>query len=230
MNVRFGPMFADARGSAGGLTVSRSKAGPIARSKITPCNKRSLLQQNRRAALSTWSSYWATTLSQAERTGWNNWAAMSPTTNKLGDTIYVTGFNAFVRTNAMLQLIGEAVQEAAPVEYGQAGTPTFTFTAEDDDALGMSEPSVPFDKDIDKCFIAWFASRPYGVGREAIPTAFQYINRVEGDSVSAPSFPDVQVSPWPLIAGQRVFMKGVLIDVYGRVGTPYIAGTIVTAA
>ena len=230
MNIRFGALIADGRGSVGGMTVTRSKAGPIARTRISPINKRSLLQQNRRAALSTWASYWATTLTQLQRTGWDNWAAMSPTTNKLGDTIYVTGFNAFVRTNAMLQLIGEAVQAAAPAEYGQAGTPTFTIVAEDDKVIEISEPTAPFDKDVDKCFMAWFCSRPYSAGRSAVPTAFQYIGLVEGDSVTAPSFPDAQASPWPQAVDQRVFVKGVLIDVYGRVGTPYIAGVQVTAA
>lgn len=229
MNIRFGALVADARGSTGGLCVTRSAAGSIARTRIKCVNPRSDLQRARRAGLSQWAERWSGTVTEAQRTAWRDWAANSPGTNKLGDTITLSGFNCYARLNTLRALAELAAQDAAPTAYGTAGSPAFTVEPTTDNNYRIGEPGSPWDSSADNTHIIFFESYPQGPGRIATPNRFAILTFVAGDSVAPPGWPATPSSAYILPLDHHSFIKGVYLDEDGRVGSPYVAHGIVVA-
>jgi len=113
---KFGPLVADARGSIGGLTIARNRAGAYGRQRVKPVvpvsTRRSIINGN----LSDLVTYWQETLSTVERTVWDNAAKLTSFPNKLGDSYTPSGCNLFIRSNASLLAIGESVVTVPPVQ------------------------------------------------------------------------------------------------------------------
>ena len=102
MLVQYGGGVLDARGSIGGQTASRNRFGNYLRARTTPVNPRSSKQNKVRAVVQYLAQYWSNTLTQAQRDGWEVYAAAITRTNKLGAQIKLTGFNHFIRSNTPL--------------------------------------------------------------------------------------------------------------------------------
>jgi len=223
-SIKMGPLVADIRGQVGGTCFSRGSGGAIARNSPKPCNPRSTAQNARRSVFSRLARHWSAELSDAERTGWNDYAAGCTWTNKVGTAATISGMAAFVRLNSLLLLIGEAIQEAAPIVLGHAGTPSFTILADGADlSINISEPGEPFDKDTDGSRMVYFVHGPTNAGRSSLSGQRRYLGSVEGDSVAAPTFPDEHTSPITFSNGQIVSVTGVFIDPNGRIGGEYVA-------
>jgi len=65
-------------------------------------------------------------LTGAQRAGWESYAAQTPLVNRLGESITVSGFNMYVRTNAYLLGLALATKTNAPLTPGLSslGTPS----------------------------------------------------------------------------------------------------------
>ncbi|GAH72801.1 unnamed protein product, partial [marine sediment metagenome] len=96
--VLTGGGVADIRGSIGGITYSRSAAGLIARNRVKPVNPRSSRQVSARARISVLTERWNGTVTEQQRADWRTHAAGTPGTNKLGQTITLSGLDHYVRT------------------------------------------------------------------------------------------------------------------------------------
>ncbi len=67
-------------------------------------------QKTRRAAFSRlWHYYWRVAINQEQRNLWYIEAATHPTTNKLGEKIFLTGFQYFLRINLNRLVAGQRV-------------------------------------------------------------------------------------------------------------------------
>jgi hypothetical protein len=115
-------------GSIGAKTASHNKSGAYFRTRSIPTNPNSIRQQDVRGYFGSLVQAWLNTLSAAQRTGWNTYAENVPMLDKLGQTIYLTGQNHFVRSNVPRLLIGEAVIVAAPEVYNTGEPPTGIHT------------------------------------------------------------------------------------------------------
>lgn len=216
--IMLGGGVTDIRGSIGGSTFSRSKAGNYIRSRKKPVNPRSNLQGERRAAASQLSREWGKTLTEAQRSAWRAYADDTNWTNKLGQTITIPGLAAFLRTGAMLLLAGEVYQPAAPTESGSAGAVDFTFTATaDDQKIVVTEPGIPWDKDTNDDFVLFFQGLTGPAGRIATPRLFNFLGKLEGDSVTPPTFPHEFTSKFTFNEGNQVTIAVVHLDALGRV-------------
>lgn len=105
---KYGEIITELRGSIGGTTYSRNKAGTYARQKRKPVYPHTVDQVNRAALLSKYSVAWLNVLSDANRINWNDQAAATTWTNPLDQEYSPSGQNLFVRSSVMLQLIGRA--------------------------------------------------------------------------------------------------------------------------
>jgi len=211
--IQFGAGIVDARGSAGGMTFTRSAAGAAVRTRVKPVNPRSAGQSSARARLSQLSRHWGSELTDQERIDWIVYAENTSWTNKLGQAITINGMAAFVRLNAVLMEIGEPIREGAPTAFGHAGQVVFTFTAEPTSGdIDIAEPSAPFDKDLDDSIVVYTQFAPTGPGRMALPKRSGYLGFVEGDLAVPPTFPTTISTLYTLQAGQRVNLRAVYID------------------
>jgi len=159
--VMLGGGVTDIRGSIAGTTFSRSAAGNYARSRKKPVNPRSALQTLRRANVGYLTKYWSNTLTEQERTDWRAYAAGTTWTNKLGQSIAISGLSAFLRLNALHRMTWSTVITAAPLAMGHAGGVTITFDAESDTSkIQMNEPGGAFDKSTDLQELWFFQGLP----------------------------------------------------------------------
>jgi len=98
--VRFGAGIVQVSGSIAGTVHARNRFGNYIRPRTKPVNPHSARQESIRAILSYLAEYWHETLSIAQRAAWKVYADAVPMKNRLGETIHLTGFNHFLRSNA----------------------------------------------------------------------------------------------------------------------------------
>ena len=138
------PLVGEMSGSIGGLTYARNKGGQYVRQRSQVTNPNSPAQQAARSAMAYLAGYWLSTLTAAERTAWEDYAKNVSVTNRLGEKIYLSGQNMFIRSNAPRQRNSLAIVDAAPTEYilaelepvgadmaGTAGGTSFDLTFDD---------------------------------------------------------------------------------------------------
>lgn len=87
----------DARGSAGDYTFARNRGGLYIRAKVPPTYTNTTKQQNNRNALAAAVSAWQSTLTQADRDGWNALADRSSPKNPNGGNPRLSGFQLYIR-------------------------------------------------------------------------------------------------------------------------------------
>ena len=97
--VQFGPGVADMRGSVGGITYSKSYAGPVVKLKSSPPRRARRTQPINRSILGFLSRQWGE-LTNAQRDSWETWALNHPEPDKFGGTFIMSGINAFVKLNS----------------------------------------------------------------------------------------------------------------------------------
>jgi len=118
MLIRMG-MGGQLSGSVGGVVASHNKGGAYLRNRSVPTNPRTNLQQSVRAAFASAALGWKA-LTSAERTGWEGYASATPVTNRLGESITLSGFNMYVRAAAFFIGANNAAVATPPAFPGLA--------------------------------------------------------------------------------------------------------------
>jgi hypothetical protein len=229
-NIKLGGGVTDIRGSIGGTTFSRGPAGAIARQRVKVINPRSALQVARRAVASSLAQHWSQDLDAGERADWNAYAAATDFTNKVGDTIQISGLACFVRLNSLRMLMGLAVQETAPLSAGMAATVVCSVGAVyATGKVQVGEPSAGFDKTDPLEFLVVFAGLPMKPGRTQSPRGHRYVGFIQGNAVPPVFAVDLG---WPYAAqtGDNYPMRIVHIDNQSRVASPLLVNAVVIAA
>lgn len=211
--IKLGGLVTDIRGAIGGLVFGKGKGGNIARSNKKPINPQSNRQGTVRGNQAYITRHWSNALTVQQRADWNAYAAGTTWTNRLGDTIGINGNAAFGALNTLLLLASLPIRAEAPTAMGRAGGITIDFDAQNDlTILALDEPGGAFDKDLDDDVVILFAALPVEGGVARSTRGFQFIGVVEGDSVTAPTFPTVTPGNYTFQAGQKITMKAVHID------------------
>jgi hypothetical protein len=222
-------VFTQASGSVGGLVYSHNRGGMYTRARTIPTNPSSEYQQLVRAAMGTLAPYWADTLDAGKRAAWNEYAANVAMTNKIGDTVYLTGQQHFIRCNVPRIVAGIAIIEAAPTTYNLG-----TFTAPTiSGATDTPEISIAFSASDAWAtaaggYLLAFAGMGQGAGRSFYKGPWRYMDKVVG-AVSPPSSPQAMTPDFGLATGQLVWVQCRIIQVDGRLSLPIVLGPEVVA-
>jgi len=115
--VKYGGGITQMSGSIGGTVFARNRFGNYCRSRTKPTNPQTQLQTNVREAVQQLSTRWAQTLIAAKRTAWNLYGNSVAMKNKLGETIYLTGMNHYLRSNSFRQIIGLPIVDDGPTIF-----------------------------------------------------------------------------------------------------------------
>lgn len=223
-NILLGGGITDMRGSIGGTTFSRSAAGNYARARMKPVNPRSALQNLRRANLAHLANHWSQHLTPEERADWRAYAEGTTWSNRLGQSIDISGLAAFVRLNTLLLIGGEGLRTAAPLAMGHAGGVPFTFAAESPTGpIKVNCPGGSFDKDTLSQVVLFFQGLPSEAGRLAIPKGFRYIGRVYGHDTTPLEYPFPLDSAYSMVDDQLVTVRAMFHDENYRVSGPFWA-------
>lgn len=153
--VKFGGGITAMSGSIAGNTFARNRYGAYVRSRTKPVNPNSWRQVYARTIMSYLTEYWFDELSIAQRESWATYAAGIPMKNKLGETIKLSGFNHFVRSNSVRKWYGASIGAEAQITLKTAPAGNELPPKDPDVAIDVDAApqkiTVTFNKDEDWC-------------------------------------------------------------------------------
>lgn len=221
--VKLGSGIAGMTGSIGGVVYARGRSGNIARNRTCPINTRTSLQQIVRTALATLTILWRSTLTSTQRGAWNTYAHNIVMKNRLGENMYLTGFNHFIRSNLMIEKLGLTLVEDGPTELSlPEKDPTLACAG----SAATQNLSVTFDNALDWANEAGgrllvFAGKPVNVTRNYFNGPWKYAGKVDGNASTPPTSPATIASPWTLVNGQKMWVYARVLRADGRLSEPF---------
>lgn len=229
--IKFGGGVADMRGSIGGTVFSRNRYGAIARNRTVPVDPSSTAQQKIRSIMSVVRNAWFNTLTAAQRTAWGTYAAGVEMTNRLGESVYLTGWNHFARSAACILYNDLDIVAAGPTELAlPEQDETLSVTASE--ATGLLSLSFDTDSawvDEDDAYLICYASRGKNPTVNSFKGPYMIAGKLAGDSVTPLTSPQTVTSPYTLTEGQKVFIQCRILRADGRLSEPFRAVCTVAA-
>ena len=229
--VKYGGGIVQMSGSIAGNTYARNRSGNYVRARTKPVNPNSALQQVVRASLTTLSARWSQILTAAQRTAWNLYATSVAMKNALGEVIYLSGYNHYLRSNMILLQSGLTLVDAGPTVFElPEKDPTFAITA----AEGTQLISVSFDDAMDwanedEAHLVTFQGQPQNAQRNFFAGPWRLMDSIAGDAVTAPTSPDDEAVAFAIAEGQRQWVYARIVRADGRLSEPFRADTFCTA-
>lgn len=223
-----GALVGQLSGKLGPIVASHNKGGPYFRAHVVPVTATTTFALNAKARLSAASQLWQT-LTQEQQEAWLTWANNNPVTNRIGQSITLSGHGAFTGLTSRLAIAGVAAVLDPPVIPAPA--PLLTLAATFD--IGVGE------------FDLIFTTTPLAADAALyIQTAVfnsAGINFVQNLLKLLAFSPAAQASPFDieaqtalrfgtLLVGQRVVHQVSTVDIAnGQLSTPLrIDGTIIS--
>jgi len=221
--IKLGGGVADIRGSIGGTVFSKNRYGSYSRNRTIPVNPGSAKQTKIRSTMGQIRNAWFGVLTPAQRAAWAVYAANVEVLNRLGESIKLTGWNMFARTNANLLYNDEAIVAAAPTEFSLAeadSTLAITISA------AQQQISVAFDEEMDWCdevgsHLILYASRPQNPTVNYFKGPYQVAGKISGDAETPPESPVTMAVPFAVVEGQKVFAQARIVRADGRLSEPF---------
>ncbi len=128
--IKFGGGITEMRGSIAGNVFSRNRSGAYARARTKPVNPNTDRQVVVRACMAFLTDRWAATLTAGQRAAWNLYASNVVMSNKLGESINLSGFNHYLRSNMIRKQTTQVIIDDGPVVFEiPEGDPTYSITA-----------------------------------------------------------------------------------------------------
>ncbi len=112
--VKFGAIVTDLRNKVGGHVYSKNRYGAYTRSYKTTLTSNTPAQIVAKSRLSSISATWKT-LTDDQRTAWNNAVSNFRHTDVFGSIINPSGFDLYIRLNCNLDQVGVALLSLPPV-------------------------------------------------------------------------------------------------------------------
>jgi len=169
----------------------------------------------------TLSTAWLDVLTADQRSAWNVYAANVSWKNKLGDTVFLTGLNHYVRGNAARLQAGMDVVNDGPIVYAlpTLTLPVITLVPATDEISIAFTNTDDWAGEVGGALVC-YASRPISPTRDFFVGPYRFMDVIEG-AVVPPASPDVQDAPYAFASGQKVACRFVALRADGRASTPF---------
>jgi len=212
-------------GSLGGVTLSRNRGGMYLRARAIPTDPNSTQQALIRGYLATLVNRWTNVLTAANRDAWNLYADNVTVIGPLGDPINLSGQQHFIRSNVPRMQAGATVVDAGPTTYDLGSFGAVSIVS----ATAPAVVSVAFDDtdawvDEDDSWLLSYASRGLNPTINFFRGPYQLMGTLEGDSVTPPTTPVVQASPFTITAGQFQYYRFRVTRADGRLSNQLFVG------
>lgn len=222
-------VYTQASGSIGGIVYSHNRGGMYTRGRSIPTNPNTTRQALARAAMNAAVQAW-NALTDAQRAGWDNYAQNTPVTNKLGDSIILSGQNQFIRSNAYRIRAGATQVATAPTVYNTGEPPTEITD------ISFATPTVNVDFELavatsddgDVALQLGFslnAGRTYYGGPYQFGTLTAVPTATSGAAAATANEGDFTV---PIVIGARIPIRLVMLYDDGRVSQPFTKVQVIT--
>ena len=223
--IKYGGGIAAMSGSIGGNTFARNRFGNYVRTRTKPINPNTSGQQAVRNALADLTTRWSQVVTAVQRTAWNLYASSVAVKNRLGEDVYLTGFNHYIRSNSLLLRAGKTLVDAGPTIFElpqQDGTFAISISEATQNILITFDDTAAWC-DLDEAFLWVFGGSPQNPQRNFFDGPWKYAGAIEGDSVAPPTTADPVASPFVCTETQRVWAYARLQLPDGRVSEPFRA-------
>lgn len=219
MLIKYGLGVADARGSAGGVTASRNKSGAYFRARVKPVNPKSTRQEAARTYVAFFAQRWHEDLTVVQRGLWETYAAAVTMKNGLGETIHLSGYNQYMRTNCVGSTVPLGNFDDAPTILSLAEQdPTLVFNEEDIAAqtLTFTFSNQGWAPNGDpKGRMMLYQGQPQLVSRQTYHGPFRYIGVV--DPIAGAAGTQTLAAGYSFALGQKVWCRARIFTTTGRV-------------
>lgn len=216
-------LFEKASGSMGGITASRNRGGQYFRGRATPTNPNSVLQQAVRSAMSQLAVLWQDTLTAPQRAAWETYGDNVPVINRIGDQIFLTGLNHYIRSNVPRIQHGPANRvDDAPVIFnlGDYTAPAFSIdTAADEIDLGFTVGDDWVNED--DAFMFVYCATPKDPTINFFKGPYQFKGTIDGDLAAPPTSPASIGLGHVIVVGQRQFARVRVSRADGRLSASF---------
>jgi len=225
--VKFGGGISQMSGSIAGNTFARNRFGNYVRARTKPVNPNSTLQAAARSRVGSLTQAWRTALDAAERLSWSTYAAAVGTKNKLGETVFLTGLNHFVRSNSTRLQVGKTVVEPGP---------TVLALPEKDPILAVSasvatqlltmvyDVAQPWMLEAN-AFLAVYQGEPQNATRNFFAGPWRFAGKILQNVAPTYTVP----CSFTLVLGQKVWVYARIGRADGRLSEPMVVSCVVAA-
>ena len=230
--IKYGGGIIQMTGSIAGNVYARNRYGNYARARTKPTNPNTAGQQEVRAAIAWLVDHWSSTLTPAQRTAWNLYAASVPMLNKLGESMKLSGFNHFCRSNAIRKRNADTVIVAGPTLFEiPEHDPTLAFICDET----SQQLTVTYDDteewcDEDDAHMYIFVGKPMNGQRNFFAGPWKFGDVADGSSTTPPTSPATVTSPFAIAEGQAVWIYARIARADGRISEPFRAGPTIVAS
>lgn len=221
--VKYGAGIIQMSGSIAGNTYARNRYGNYVRAKTKPINPNTTKQQLVRAAIAFLTARWGQDLSAAQRTAWNLYADNVNMVNKLGETIQLSGFNHYIRSNAFRAAYSKTPVDNGPTDFSvPAQDPLFSITASE----GAQQITVNFDDTLDwdnetGGFLVYYQGQPQNAQRNFFGGPWNLLSYTAGVDGAPVASPVVEAAVIPIAEGQRLWVYARILRADGRISQPF---------
>lgn len=229
--VKYGGGIVQMSGSIAGDTHARNRFGNYVRARTKPVNPNTASQNIVRSLIAALVERWAETLTAVQRAAWNLYASNVAMKNKLGETIHLTGFNHYVRSNHGRMRTSRTIVDAGPVVFTLPDQdPTFTITASE----ATQQINIAFDNTL-----AWATEtdglmlveqgQPQNPQRNFFAGPWRHMTQIDGIDPGGAVSPDVGAVQFAIAEGQRIWCYARISRADGRLSELFRDDVIVAA-
>lgn len=227
--VKYGGGVTQMSGSIGGQTYARNRYGNYVRARTKPVNPNTAAQTRIRDIMAYLTEVWATIITPQQRADWGVYASNVAMKNKLGETINLSGFNHYIRSNSTRLFFYRFVVNVAPVEF-TLPEKDGTLTIDVDDTPQLItvafKDALPWDNENGgKMFMRMGIPQNGQRNFYAGPWRLQYM--FDGTAGGGVASPKTMTPVYTVAAGQRVWCIFRISRADGRLSEPWQVSAIV---
>ena len=221
--IKFGGGVVQMSGSIAGTTFARNRYGNYARARTKPTNPNTASQQAVRSAMAYLTSRWAQDLIAAQRTAWNLYGSNVVMTNKLGESMNLSGFNHYIRSNTFLRRNGVAAIDAGPVIFEiPEGDPQFSIAvSEATQLIALTFNDAMAWCSEDGAYMEIYQGKPQNAQRNFFDGPWKQCIGLVGDSGAPVTSPTNKECSFVSTAGQHIWVYARIRRADGRVSQPF---------
>lgn len=229
--VLYGAGIVQMSGSIAGNTFARNRYGNYVRARTIPTNPNTARQVAVRSAVAKLSARWSDTLTAAQRAAWNLYGDSVNMKNRLGESVHLSGYNHYIRSNVPLIVIAANPVDAGPVIFElPAHDPSYAVTG--------TEAAQTLDLTYD-AGMAWatetggymfhYQGQPQNPQRNFFGGPWRLIGMTSGVDGAPPAAPDILGVQFAIAELQRQWVYARIARVDGRLSEPFRADCFVAA-
>lgn len=218
-------------GKIAGNVFSRNRSGNIVRAWANPVSPNTARQQAVKTIMQTLSTRWSNVLTAVQRAQWDAYAAAVLSTNRLGETIQLTGANYYVGNNAVILSAGGPIVDDGPGILSKPDSDPLFAVVVDEAAQEISvtfDPALPWNI-IDDGFMLVQMGTPINLSRNFFKGPYRIAGALDGNTAIPLTSPQVLPAPFPVQVGQKVFAQARVMEPDGRVSAQFRTSIAVSA-